>query len=315
MHCVIIGFHLVGADDRKPINAADDQDRWASLHSAPTRLFDYETPKSEPHEIAAKNINPYLLDAPTVMIESRTQPLCTVPAMKKGNQPTDGGNLLLSPEEKSELLQKELLAERWLRPILGADEFINGKERWCLWLMCIQPHELKAMPEVMRRAMAVRDMRLASSDPGTRELANCPTQFREAHEYESYVLVPSVSSERREYVPMGLFDGHTISSNLNLIIPGATLYRFGVLTSAMHMAWMRSVCGRLKSDYRYSAGIVYNNFPWPNAITDKQKQTIEAAYSKRKFFGDSDQVAFLFERYQQLVDGMEIKPAKAKRLN
>ena len=278
--------------------------------------------------------------------------------MKKGNQPTDGGSLLLSPEEKSELLQKELLAERWLRPILGADEFINGKERWCLWLMCIQPHELKAMPEVMRRAMAVRDMRLASSDPGTRELANCPTQFREAHEYESYVLVPSVSSERREYVPMGLFDGHTISSNLNLIIPGATLYRFGVLTSAMHMAWMRSVCGRLKSDYRYSASIVYNNYPWPNAIMDKQKQTIEAAaqavldaratypdsslaalydpltmqpelvkahhkldtavdavYSKRKFSGDSDRVALLFERYQQLVDGMEIKPAKTKGLN
>ncbi len=199
VHCVIIGFALHNTVDK--------------------RIFDYETIKGEPQKINANNINPYLIDTQTVIIESRAKPLCDVPSMKKGNQPTDGGNLLLSPEEKVEILLKEPQVERWLRPLVGAEEFINGKERWCLWLIGIEPHELKAMPEVLKRVAAVKEMRLLSSDCGTRELASRPTQFRESHEYKSYVLVPSVSSERREYIPMGLFDGYTISTNLNLIIP------------------------------------------------------------------------------------------------
>ena len=308
------------------------------------RLYFYPNIKSEPEEKIVSQISPYLIDAPPMILDLRNRPLCNVPPMKKGNQPTDGGNLLLTPEDKAELIRKEPQAERWLRPLLGAEEFINGLERWCLWLVNIKPHELKAMPEVMKRVAAVKEMRLQSSDPGTREMANLPTQFRECHEYNTYILVPSVSSERREYIPMGLFDGHTISTNLNLIIPNASLYEFGILESRMQMAWMRTVAGRLKSDYRYSAKLVYNNFPWPDKISDRQRQMIEAAaqavlaaralypdssladlydpltmppdlvkahhkldatvdsaYSKKKFTGDSDRVAFLFGLYQQLL--------------
>jgi hypothetical protein len=249
VHVVIVGFEIQSTADK--------------IQNSTKRLFDYPDIKGEPIEMRVSQISPYLIDVPSVIIDSRTKPLCAVPSMKKGNQPTDGGNLLLSPEEKIELLSKESQAERWLRPLLGAEEFINGKERWCLWLTGIEPHELRAMPEIMKRVAAVKEMRLLSSDAGTRELASRPTQFRESHEYKSYVLIPSVSSERRAYIPMGLFDGHTISTNLNLIVPNATIYHFGILQSAMHMAWMRTVCGRLESRYRYSAGIVYNNFPWP----------------------------------------------------
>ena len=187
--------------------------------------------------------------------------------------------MLLSPEEKLDLITKNPKAEKWLRPLLGAEEFINGKDRWCLWLIGIKPNELRAMPEVVKRVQGVKEMRLKSRDKGTQELANFPTQFRESHEYSSYILVPSVSSERREYVPMGLFDRHTISTNLNLIIPNATLYEFGILESKMHMAWMRTVVGRLKSDYRYSAKLVYNNYPWPETDA-KQKLAIEKAAQK-----------------------------------
>lgn len=257
VHCVIIGFGLQEA--------------------AQKTIFEYADIQGEPHAVAAKNINPYLVDAANAVLENRTHPICNVPEMLYGNKPVDGGNLLLSPEEKIELLSKEPQAEKWLRPLLGAEEFINGKTRWCLWLVNIAPNELRDMPEVMKRVEAVRIFRLKSTKAQTRQHAATATLFVENRQPEShYILVPRVSSERRLFVPIGFFDSHTISTDLNNMIPSATLYHFGVLTSTMHNAWMRTVCGRLKSDYRYSVGIVYNNFPWPES-TDTQRQAIETA--------------------------------------
>jgi hypothetical protein len=258
VHCVIIGFSLEEASNKI--------------------IYEYEDIKSEPHAVAVNNINPYLVDAPDILLESRTRPVSVAPEMIYGNKPVDGGHLLLSSEEKAELLGKEPQAEKWIRPLLGAEEFLNGKERWCLWLAGITPNELRAMPEVLRLVEAVREFRLHSPKKQTQEHAATATLFVENRQPEgSYILVPRVSSERRAFVPMGFMDSHTITTDLNNMIPHATLYHFGVLSSTIHNAWVRYVCGRLKSDYRYSNTIVYNNFPWPNDLSDAQQQKIEAA--------------------------------------
>jgi hypothetical protein len=197
--------------------------------------------------------------------------------MVYGNKPVDGGHLLLSSEEKAELLDKNPLAEKWIRPLLGAEEFLNGKERWCLWLAGISPNELRALPEVLKRVEAVREFRLHSPKKQTQEHAATATLFVENRQPEGeYILVPRVSSERRAFVPMGFLASHTICTDLNNMIPLATLYHFGVLSSTMHNAWVRYVCGRLKSDYRYSNTIVYNNFPWPENSADAPREKIEA---------------------------------------
>lgn len=217
------------------------------------------------------------MDAPVVLLEKRRTPICHVPEINKGSQPTDGGNLLLSDSEKQELLKSEPQAEKWLRPFLGADEFINNIPRWCLWLKGISPSELRAMPQVMRRVESVKSMRLASPKASTVKLANTPSLFSEIRQPDHpYLLLPSVSSENRQFIPIGYFESSVIASNLVFTIPNATLYHFGILTSTMHNAWMRTVCGRLESRYRYSASIVYNNFPWPES-TDTQRKTIETA--------------------------------------
>jgi hypothetical protein len=257
VHVVIVGFAAADTDIK--------------------RIFDYPNIKGEPVEIAASNINPYLIDAPDVVLESRSKPLQKVSEMVFGNMPNDGGNLLLTSEEKADLLTKEPKAERWVRLCLGAEEFLNGKQRWCLWLVGIAPNELRAMPEVLKRVEANKQYRLKSTREATRKLAAAPTLFGEVRQAEGrYILVPKVSSERRDYVPMGFFDENTITTDLNFMIPNASLYEFGVLESKIHMAWMRTVCGRLKSDYRYSTKLVYNNFPWPDA-DDKQRKKVEAA--------------------------------------
>ena len=257
VHCVIIGFSLQEA--------------------AHKTIFEYADIQSEPHAIPANNINPYLVDAPVVLLEKRRIPICNILEINKGSQPTDGGNLLLNDQEKSLLLQLEPQAEKWLRPFLGADEFINNIPRWCLWLEGISPAELRIMPQVMRRIEGVKAMRLASPKATTVELANTPTLFGEIRQPgHPYLLLPSVSSENRQFIPIGYFEPSVIASNLVFTIPNATLYHFGILTSTMHNAWMRTVCGRLESRYRYSASIVYNNFPWPEP-TDTQRKTIETA--------------------------------------
>ena len=257
VHCIVVGYaHF------------DKQKKY---------LFNYADIKGEAEAIQAENINPYLVNAPNLVITNINKPLSNVPSMTKGNQPTDGGNLLLSQEEKDALTNKYPQLSDWIKKLVGAREFLNNQSRYCLWLADAstrQLAELNKLPEIKERIEGVKQMRLSSSDAGTRKQAETPWKFRETHLAPTYILVPSVSSERRQYVPMGFLTKDTISTNLNLVIPEATLYNFGVLTSQMHMDWMRVVAGRLKSDYRYSAQLVYNNFPWPE-VTDKQKQQIE----------------------------------------
>lgn len=257
VHCVIVGFGLQDSVEKV--------------------IFEYEDIKGDAHAVKAANINPYLVDAPDVVLQKRTKPIVNFAEMVKGSQPTDGGNLLFDEGERQKLLEVEPNAERFIRRFIGADEFINGISRWCLWLVDCPPEALRAMPEVMRRVQAVRGMRLASKKAATREWASKPTLFTENRQPKTnYLLVPSVSSERRNYVPIGFMPAEVIASNLCLIVPHATLFHFGILTSTLHNAWMRAVAGRLKSDYRYSASIVYNNFPWPTP-TERQRVAIEAA--------------------------------------
>ena len=257
VHCVIIGFGL--------------------QEVAHKTIFEYADIQGEPHAVSAHNINPYLVDAPDVVLVNRKTPLCNVPEIGIGNKPIDGGSYLFTPEEKIEFIAREPQAARWFRRWIGADEFINGYERWCLWLGDCPPNELRQMPEAMKRVEAVRQSRLASKSAPTQKLAATPTRFHVENIPDApYLVIPEVSSERRAFVPIGFMQPDTLSSNKVRIFPNATLYHFGILTSSMHMAWMRSVTGRLKSDYQYSITIVYNNFPWPD-VTDKQRQAIEAA--------------------------------------
>ena len=209
-----------------------------------------------------------------------------------GSMPNDGGNLIIEENEYASFLQQEPEAERYIRPFLGAEEFINNKKRYCLWLLNAESQHLKKCPLIIARIQKVREHREGSSREATRKLAQTPSLFGEIRQPESghYLLVPSTSSERRKYIPIGFMNSSDISSNANLLVPNATLYEFGVLTSQMQMAWMRTVCGRLKSDYRYSAQIVYNNFPWPD-ISEEQKAAImqkaQAVLDARAQFPDS----------------------------
>lgn len=250
VHCVIVGFSACGNNQK-------------------TIYTESATP------IQAQNINPYLIDAPSVWIESRNKPLCDVPEIGIGNKPIDGGNYLFTEEEMHEFIKKEPKAEQYFRKWIGADEFINRWFRYCLWLGDCTPNELRSMPECLKRVQAVRDFRLASKSAGTRKIADKPTRFHvENMPNGNYMLIPRVSSEKRRYVPIGYINEGVLSSDSVHITTNATLYHFGILTSNVHMAWMRVVCGRLKSDYRYSKDIVYNNFPWPTP-TEEQKQKIE----------------------------------------
>lgn len=257
VHCVIIGFSV--GEPGNEVNC---------------RLYDGDAVKSVPM------INFYLIDAPNVFIESRKKPLCEVPPITKGCQPTDGGNLIIEDVDLESFIKQEPNAKPFIKKLVGAREFINNKKRWCLWLVGVSPQQLRSMPLVMERVEKVRKMRLESTDARTRLLADTPTVFRETYNPLSFVIVPSTSSENREYIPMGFAGVDTISTNLNLIIPNATLYHFGILTSWPHMAWMRAICGRLKSDYRYSKDIVYNNYPWPELSIEGTDAALRAAIER-----------------------------------
>ena len=255
-----------------------------------------------------ENINAYLIDAPDVFVESRKEPISDIPLMTTGNRPADGGHLIIESEDYDNFIKREPTAKPYIKQLLGSAEFINKKERYCLWLKNVSPKELRKMPLVMERIALCRQDRLASPDAGRQKLADTPHLFRETNNPETYIIVPSVSSERRRYIPMGFLTAETIPTNLVLIIPDATLYHFGVLESNIHMAWMRAVCGRLKSDYRYSKDVVYNNFPWPNP-TDEQKtkieQTAQAILDARAKYPDSS----LADLYDELTMPAELRKA------
>ena len=255
VHCVILGF----------------SDRNSS--QKPKFIFDEGEIKQ-----MVDVINPYLIEAPIVFIEKRKAPLCNVSKINKGSQPTDGGNLIISSEDYADFIKREPSATKFIHEFLGAEEFINGKKRYCLWFVNASPAEMRKMPLVMKRLEAVKEMRLASSKEATKNWAAYPYLFTENRQPESgsYLLIPRVSSERRRYIPIGYISSDVIASDAVQLVPNASLYEFGVLTSSIHMSWMRAVAGRLKSDYRYSNDIVYNNFPWCNP-TDEQKDKIEQA--------------------------------------
>ena len=309
VHCVIVGF---GKKEGLPINTTKYFPGITSL-SKPQydALADIKKGVIYDNEkvIKAKNINAYLLEAPNVFIESRSLPLCKIPMIGIGNKPIDGGNYLFTKEEMDEFIKLEPKSSQYFKPWYGAEEFIHQKPRYCLWLGYCTPAELRSMPHCMKRIEAVRKLRLESKSIGTRKLAERPTRFHvENMPLTNFIIVPSVSSEKRRYVPMGFMPPDVLASNLVLIIPDATLYHCGVLESNVHMAWMRAVCGRLKSDYRYSKDIVYNNFPWPNP-TEEQKQKIEqtaqAILDARALYPDSS----LADLYDELTMPVELRKA------
>lgn len=256
------------------------------------RLYDYTNSQDTPEEKIASNINPYLVDAPNLLVLNRSTPICAVPEMRFGNMPNDDGNFLMSAEEYKQFLKEEPKAAKFIRPILSAHEYINGKERYCLWLKGASPAEWRGLPKVVERVEAVRRFREKSDRAATRKLALTPYLFGELRQPESdFVLIPLHSSENRAYIPMGFFNKNHILNNSCAAVPNASLYHFGVLTSAMHMTWMRQVCGRIKSDYRYSINLVYNNFPWPDQLKAEQMARVEKAaqtvLDARNLFPDS----------------------------
>ena len=252
VHCVIVGFSTARQTEAK-------------------RLYSGEQVS------VAQNINGYLLDAENVFVESRSKPLCDVPDIRMGNQPIDNGQYLFTREEMDAFLMQEPPARKFFKPWYGSWEFINRQPRYCLWLGECPLAELRKMPLCRKRVEAVREFRLASKRKSTLKLADTPTRFQTENMPKGhYIVIPEVSSERRRYVPMGYMDDSVLCSNKLRLMPNATLYHFGILNSNVHMAWLRAVCGRLKSDYDYSIRIVYNNFPWPSP-TDRQKAAIEEA--------------------------------------
>ncbi|MBQ2943336.1 MAG: class I SAM-dependent DNA methyltransferase [Ruminococcus sp.] len=283
VHCVIIGFSYIDSDNKL--------------------IFDDE------RVCYAHNISPYLTDTPDVFIESRSVPICDVPKMFFGSMARDGGGFIFTDNEKDELLKSEPLAEKWLRKYVGAQEFIKNKSRWCLWLVGANPHEVKSCPTVMARVAFVKEFREKSVAASTRKFAEIPALFCQIAQPDSdYIIIPRHSSETRRYIPIGFMESNVIASDAVLIIPNASIYSFGVLTSTVHNAWMRTVCGRIKSDYRYSKDIVYNNFPWPNP-TDEQKaeieRTVQAILDAREKYPDCS----LADLYDELTMPPELRKA------
>ena len=282
VHCVIIGF---------------------SNLDVPKVIYDNEKQKN------AENINAYLIDAPSVFVESRNKSICLVPQMVYGNKPVDGGFLFLTKEERDDILKKEPQIEKYIKRIYGSVEYINNKERYCLWLVGASPVDLRSSNFIHNRIENVRQFRLASSKKATQDSAAFSNVFQEVRQPNvDYIIVPRVSSENRRYVPMGFMSPEIIVNDSVQIIPDATLYHFGILESNVHMAWMRAVCGRLKSDYRYSKDIVYNNFPWPNP-TEEQKakigQTAQAILDARAKYPDSS----LADLYDEITMPVELRKA------
>ena len=281
VHCVIVGFSVTLNNNKKRIYAGQ-------------------------RSREAENINAYLMDAPNIFICSRNKPICDVPDVIKGSSPVDGGNLLVEEEDYSEFTKQEQL---YIKRFFGAREFLHNVHRWCLWLENVSPSELKSMPNIMKRVSQTRDFRLESTKAATRRLADYPFRFMEMRQpHTSYILIPRHSSQNRRYIPFGFMSPLDICGDANSMIPNATLYHFGILISNVHMSWVRAVCGRLKSDFRYSNDVVYNNFPWPTP-TEQQRakidQTAQAILDARALYPDSS----LADLYDETIMPPELRKA------
>jgi hypothetical protein len=256
VYCVIVGFACVDTPKKY--------------------LYEYETIKSEPKEKEVKHINFYLSEGEDVFLESIRKPICDVPEMIFGNMANDGGNLIIEDEDLEDFLQKEPESKKYIRQLIGSEEFINNKKRWCLWLVNADPSEIRKMPKTLDRIEKTKEHRIKSPREATNKLANTPMLFGEIRQPDTeYLLIPRVSSENRNIIPIGYFPKEVIMTDRCAFVPNANMYLFGILTSSMHMTWMDKVCGRLKSDYNYSINIVYNNFPWPEKVTEENKKKVE----------------------------------------
>lgn len=273
VHCVIIGF--------------------ANFDVPLKYIYDYADIKAEPTERQVKNINPYLAEGNDLVVTKRSTPIENVSPMMYGSKPTDGGHLLLSDEEKAEYLAKEPGGAKFIRPFISAREFLNGENRWCFWLVDANPAEVKQLPILYERIGKVKAMRQESTKLPTRKLAQVPMLFAEIRQpSDHYIVVPLHSSETRRYIPFGFFEPDNIVANSCSCIPNASLYIFGMITSLMHMAWVKTICGRIKSDFRYSGDIVYNNYPFPRNVDLAKKQKVEKAAlavldAREKYKGNS----------------------------
>jgi hypothetical protein len=258
VHVVIIGFSLDNKEEKL--------------------LFEYETFTSDPTVIRCKNISPYLTPASDIVITKRSKPLLDYPTMRCGNKPSDGGHLILDDIERKELLNKYPASSKFIKLFLGSEEFINNKVRYCLWLKDASPSEIKSIDIILSRVQKVKEFRLKSTAEPTRKAASTPYLFFFISQPNTnYIAIPEVSSERRNYIPIGFLNKDIIASNKIYIIETSSMYMFGVLSSVMHMSWTRLVAGRLESRYQYSGSMVYNNFPWAKKVSEKQKEAVEKA--------------------------------------
>ena len=277
------------------------------LISSKKVIFDYPDRFGEPLEVLVQNVNPYLIDSDDILIKSRKRAICDVPKISYGCKPVDGGNLILSDSDREEYLQNEPEGEKYIRPLASAKEFLHDKGRWCFWLLDADPSELRKLPVLRSKIGEVKTFRLASKKAQTRELANQPMLFGEIRQPSQgkYILIPLHTSENRKYIPMGFLPYHFIVHNSCAIVESATQYHFGVLNSAMHMAWMSHICGRIKSDYRYSNDIVYNNYPWPESPTpvqiQKVKENVKGILDARKKYSQTS-LADLYDPLQMPRD-------------
>lgn len=284
VHCVIIGFAAFDREEK--------------------HLY------SEGLDKRANNINAYLCDAPNIIVSSRNKPICKVSPMVYGNKPADGGNLIIEDEDYEEFIRKEPQSKKYIKPLLGASEYLHNKRRWCLWLEGASPSEIKKCPLVYERVTQCKKSRENSVAAAIRKFAETPTLFAQRTQPigKPFIIIPRVSSQRRKYIPMGFLDGNTIVTDLVQIVPDATIYEFGILTSNVHMAWMRAVCSRMKSDYRYLKDIVYNNFPWCSPTAEQKakiEQTAQAILDARALYPDCS----LADLYDELTMPQELRKA------
>ena len=289
VHCVIIGFSICHSERQR-------------------RIYDGN------EVVITSNINGYLIDSENIFVESRNKPLCAVPEIVKGSSPVDGGNLIIEEEDYFTFIENEPGAKPYIKRFLGAREFLHNLPRYCLWLDGVGPSVLAKLPQVKERIRRTRDFRSSSTKEATRKYADYPMRFMEIRQPNSdYIIIPRHSSENREYIPMGYMDKDVICGDANILMPEASLFHFGILQSIVHMVWTRVVCGRIKSDYRYSNDIVYNNFPWPRTVTDAQKsiieQTAQTILDARALYPDSS----LADLYDSLTMPPELR--KAHRAN
>jgi len=291
VYCVIVGF--------------------ANFDTNNKSIFEYENIRGDAHEIKAKNINPYLVDAKDILIENRNSPICNVPKMMYGSKPTDGGYYILSDLEKVKFLKDDPNTGKFIKQFLSAREYINNEKRWCIWLVDAAPNEIKELPSILNRIELVKKFRSESIAASTRDY-KFHNLFRQVTQPKTdFLLIPRTTSENRTYIPIGFFTKDYIVSDTCQSIPDANLYHFGILTSVMHMAWVKTVCGRLKSDFRYSKDIVYNNFSWPETPTDKQVKAIEIAAQKVL----DTRLEFPNSSLADLYDQLTMPPALVKAHN